>query len=522
MYAATLLLSLFGTANAATLTVDAAGGGDHTSIQAAIDAASNGDTIEVRAGTYEEWSDAVGGIYRGVLHINKSIDIVGDGASVVFVHPPASAASASRTGALAMTSGSYNATLSGMTIEHTVRGGEGGNYAYTTISEASGYDTISGSLLMNNVAFRLESAGAKSIIYKNNTNFQVVFENCVVDFGESYSGTIAYNNRTNSASVFRNGIVRNAVANAGFPFEYSTIHSSGPPAGTGNATFDPLFVDAANLDYTLSSGSPAINAGHPNATYNDTDGSRNDMGVFGGPGSIGAFEPSCPALHPELQRDGVTVCLHPNATVDDTVSLGAWSIIGPDSVIAPRATIGAGAHVQSGVIIGRNATVGADASIGVDSVLARSSTVSADAILQNDVFVGYAAQIGARTQLGPFAIVGNLGQIGADAELGLTNTVVIARSATLDNRVELVGPAVVGPEVHLHDDVTGLGQLRIRKNATVLANGTLGNNVRLGRNSTVNPSVTIGDDATLRDHSCAGLDVPNNGYLARSESTCGG
>ncbi|MFT6821819.1 MAG: carbonic anhydrase/acetyltransferase-like protein (isoleucine patch superfamily) [Myxococcota bacterium] len=521
MHIAMLLLSLFGTANAATLTVDAEGGGDYTSIQAAIDAAANGDTIEVRAGTYEEWSSTVGGIYRGVLHINKSVDIVGDGVAQVFVHPPSRAVSVDRTGALAMTAGNYNATLSGMTIEHTVRGGATGTYAYTTVSESSAYDSLTGSLLINNVAFRLPSSGSKSMIYKNNTNFQVVFENCVVDFGETYAGAIAYNNRTNSASIFRNGIVKMATANTGFAFEYSTIFASGPPAGTGNGTFDPQFVDAPNLDYTLGADSLAINAGNPSTAFNDTDGSRNDMGVFGGPDAVGAFVPSCPALHDEVLRDGVSVCIHPDATVPDTATLGAWSIIGPNTIIAPRANIGAGARIWDGVIVGRGATVGAGASIGADSILSRACVVGADAIVQDNVLVGYAAQVGGGTQLGPFAIVGNLVQIGVDGQIGLTGTVVIARRAILNDRVELVGPGVVGPEAHVHDDVTGLGQLRIRKNATVGAGATLGNNARLGRDSTVEASVTLGVDVTLRADACAGVDVPNSGYLARSETTCG-
>ena len=33
----------------------------------------------------------------------------------------------------------------------------------------------------------------------------------------------------------------------------------------------------------LQSTSPAINAGNPASTYNDRDGSRNDMGAYGGP-----------------------------------------------------------------------------------------------------------------------------------------------------------------------------------------------------------------------------------------------
>jgi hypothetical protein len=51
---------------------------------------------------------------------------------------------------------------------------------------------------------------------------------------------------------------------------------------------DPLFVsyhpaspDTADLH--LQTGSPAINAGDPSSTWNDTDGSRNDMGIYGGP-----------------------------------------------------------------------------------------------------------------------------------------------------------------------------------------------------------------------------------------------
>ena len=41
---------------------------------------------------------------------------------------------------------------------------------------------------------------------------------------------------------------------------------------------NPLF----NGDFTLNSDSPAINAGPPDPRYNDRDGSRNDIGMFGG------------------------------------------------------------------------------------------------------------------------------------------------------------------------------------------------------------------------------------------------
>ena len=37
-----------------------------------------------------------------------------------------------------------------------------------------------------------------------------------------------------------------------------------------------------NTDYSLASDSPCIDAGPPDPQYNDRDGSRNDIGMFGG------------------------------------------------------------------------------------------------------------------------------------------------------------------------------------------------------------------------------------------------
>ena len=42
------------------------------------------------------------------------------------------------------------------------------------------------------------------------------------------------------------------------------------------------FVDTANGNFSLSANSPLINAGSPLPQYNDRDGSRNDIGMFGG------------------------------------------------------------------------------------------------------------------------------------------------------------------------------------------------------------------------------------------------
>lgn len=46
-------------------------------------------------------------------------------------------------------------------------------------------------------------------------------------------------------------------------------------------TSDTLFAGAG--DYQLDAASPCVDAGDPDAAYNDTDTSRNDMGIYGGP-----------------------------------------------------------------------------------------------------------------------------------------------------------------------------------------------------------------------------------------------
>jgi len=61
-------------------------------------------------------------------------------------------------------------------------------------------------------------------------------------------------------------------------YTYSDVAQSGG-GGTGNIDTDPLFLDPANNDFRLQSGSPCINTGDPNSPL-DPDGTRADMGVI--------------------------------------------------------------------------------------------------------------------------------------------------------------------------------------------------------------------------------------------------
>jgi len=58
----------------------------------------------------------------------------------------------------------------------------------------------------------------------------------------------------------------------------------------GNLAVDPRFTNESGGDYTLRSASPLIDAGNPDAAYNDLDGSVNDIGLFGGLRSMGGVE----------------------------------------------------------------------------------------------------------------------------------------------------------------------------------------------------------------------------------------
>ncbi|MBN1773409.1 MAG: hypothetical protein JXB32_19260 [Deltaproteobacteria bacterium] len=81
-----------------------------------------------------------------------------------------------------------------------------------------------------------------------------------------------------------------AWAFAGTPFPVDAV------LGPGMLAADPLFRDAGADDYRLQAGSPCVDAGDEAADLRDADGSRNDMGAFGGP--AGRWTPLAPGDAP--------------------------------------------------------------------------------------------------------------------------------------------------------------------------------------------------------------------------------
>jgi len=72
------------------------------------------------------------------------------------------------------------------------------------------------------------------------------------------------------------------------PFNYINAFNNLSGTGSGGGVYlaahltaDPVFVDTT--DFVLGPTSPARNAGDPDPRFNDIDGTRNDMGIYGGP-----------------------------------------------------------------------------------------------------------------------------------------------------------------------------------------------------------------------------------------------
>ncbi|MFZ3382604.1 MAG: NosD domain-containing protein [Candidatus Methanoperedens sp.] len=139
-----LVLVLAGGAGAMTFTVDDSGGADYTRIQDAINASSNGDTITVAAGTYNE-----------NVKVNKSVSLVGAGADVTIVQ-----AANSINHVFNVTANTVNIT--GFKVTGTIGSGKAGLY-FNGINYAN---ISNNNISKNSYGLRLESSS--NITFTNN------------------------------------------------------------------------------------------------------------------------------------------------------------------------------------------------------------------------------------------------------------------------------------------------------------------------------------------------------------------
>lgn len=295
---------------------------DYPTIQAALQAAVNGDEIAVRAGTYS------GPISFPAKNVHlRSID-----------GPATTILSGAGTNAAVLTLAA-GTTLSSIVEGFTIRDGNGGfgggvfvinggsgkfvgNWFINNYAAANGggfysyeNDTVhlernrfvnnsavgqggaiailsSTSVCRNNVFWgnTAQNGGAIYLFINRTANItNCTFYGNSAPYGPALDGDghavlkncIFWSHAGNPIRVFGGG-----TANA----TYSLVENEAafPWTGTGCIDGNPAFVLPSNGDFTLQPSSPAINAGDPAPAFNDLDGTRNDIGSTGGPAAAGS------------------------------------------------------------------------------------------------------------------------------------------------------------------------------------------------------------------------------------------
>jgi hypothetical protein len=228
-------------------------------IQAAINAAVNGDTVLVAAGTYTE----------ALSVSSKQIVIKSSNGTLATTLVGGISIGLSSTG-----------TLFGFTLKDPDGVGVYG--------DASSTVRISRCLLI----------GYDLCIFTNGSNCEIV-NNTIVS---GHCGLAVYG----SLSIIKNNIVWDHTDYGTWDLapttilDYNDFFENNPNYG-GNASpgphdisVDPQFVDPANSNYRFYPTSPCIDGGDPSPAYNDPDGSRNDIGAV----------PSC-SFGYDIECDGV-------------------------------------------------------------------------------------------------------------------------------------------------------------------------------------------------------------------------
>ncbi len=172
-----LALLLAGSANAATITVNASGGGDYTRIQEAIDNASAGDTILVYSGIYYE-----------NVNVNKQLTLRGIGNPVVDARGTLSAITLS---------------VNGIVLEGFTATGSGRDKAGITVT--SNNNTLSGNNASNNGVYDY-GPGISLSYSSNNTLTGNNASNNEIGISLSYSSSNMLSNNIASNNKYGNGM----------------------------------------------------------------------------------------------------------------------------------------------------------------------------------------------------------------------------------------------------------------------------------------------------------------------------
>jgi len=132
----------------------------------------------------------------------------------------------------------------------------------------------------------IDNSSTGNGIFLNNSSGSRIVNNVINAGGrgirEVNSVSIIYSNIVMNSNSFGLELTSSSIYNYNDLWN-NYVNYNGTNVGANDLSADPMFADVMRGDYSLLSSSPCINAGNPDPAYNDRDGSRNDIGAYGGP-----------------------------------------------------------------------------------------------------------------------------------------------------------------------------------------------------------------------------------------------
>lgn len=263
--------------------------GDYPTIQGGLDNAHNGDTVLVGPGVYTE----------NLVLIGRRLVIMSSGGAELTTLTPLDP----DEHALVIVDVAEDGTvLSGFTVT-------GGGPVHTIALNRCGSVLVTNNIFRDNIPVGSNNVEVITCVSPVTVTRNIFYGNggigCVGMRGGSQGSFIINNTFDGNERGFfsvnydvtaLNNIIVNslergvgAIGPGNFsPLDYNNLWNNNPNydaggIGGGNDVLaDPMFVDLAAHDYRLRAGSPCIDAGHPDAMYNDPDGTRADIGALPG------------------------------------------------------------------------------------------------------------------------------------------------------------------------------------------------------------------------------------------------